>query len=303
MNKTIYDIFARNGLPVPNTNISQEFSKKGVSYYNKDNKENKENKDNELAPLSLGRTSSSEATPHATVEKPPFDGFASQEGSRDQELLDSNSREESSESGFESSESGLVKAETPRIGMNNPAILPGDVDRCLITFYDNGENSRQRYKLGITINPNAAPNEKWEFIANLNKDRRIFMRNIPDENADFVRDFGNTMRDSVKRRFRVYPMLGKVHENSKVAGSTNQKEDGCAAAVYWTGSSWMVTIMLWEYIIADIELVDSILTEKQKRDNVKGVSGVIYGPNSVSRAEWQKRAKPTFKSKKQQSQP
>lgn len=295
MNNTIYEIFAKNGLPIPNSTKDADSAKKGVSYYNKDNKENKDNKDNQLAPLPIGRTSSLEATPLTNVEEPQPDGVASQEGSRGQELLDSNSRESGSGSGVDG---GKVKSQTPLLGMSNPAIVPEDVDRCLLTFYDNGEGTRQRYKLGITINPNTAPNERWEFIANLNKDRRIFMRNIPDENSNYVVDFGNLMRENTKRRFRVYPMLGKIHENSKVAGSTNQKEDGCAAAVYWNGSNWMATVMLWEYVITDIELVDSILTKKQIADNVKAVSGVIYGPNSVSRAEWQKRARPTFKSRK-----
>jgi hypothetical protein len=284
MNKTIYDIFAKNGLPIPNSTKSPDSAKRGVSYYNKDNKENKDNKDNPLAPLPIGRTSSLEATPLTNVEEPHLDGQASQEGSRGQESLDS--------------ESGNEQPETPRIGIINPAILPEDVDRCLLTFYDNGEGSRMRYKLGITINPNSAPSERWEFIANLNKDPRIFRRNIPEENHTFVYDFGQEMRENTKRRFRVYPLLGKIHENSKVSGSTNQKEDGCAAAVYWNGSSWMATVMLWEYYIGDCELTDSILTKKQIADNVKAVSGVIYGPNSVSRAEWQKRARPTFKNRR-----
>ena len=284
MNKTIYDIFAKNGLPIPNSTKDADSAKRGVSYYNKDNKENKENKDNSLAPLPLGRTASSKATPLTNVDEPHLDGQANQEGSRGQESLDS--------------ESGIEKPETPRLGIINPAILPEDVDRCLLTFYDNGEGTRQRYKLGITINPNSAPSERWEFIANLNKDARIFRRNIPEENHTFVYAFGQEMRENTKRRFRVYPMLGKIHENSKVSGSTNQKEDGCAAAVYWNGSSWMATVMLWEYYIGDIELTDSILTKKQIADNVKAVSGVIYGPNSVSQAEWKKRARSTFKSKK-----
>jgi hypothetical protein len=61
----------------------------------------------------------------------------------------------------------------------------------------------------------------------------------------------------------------------------------------------MASVMLWEYLITDIELTDSLVNAKQKTNNVKAVSGVIYGPNSVSRAEWQKRARPTFKQRKQ----
>lgn len=264
--------------------IKKIFDKNGVSYYNKDNKENKENSDTVLAHLPLDRTTSSEATPLKNV---------------DVSLAALSSERDSQEEG-RSPESIVTKqAETPpRIGIVNPGILPEEVDRCLLTYYDNGPNARMRYRLGITINPNEAPGERWEFIANLNKDPRIFRRNIPDENRQFVYDFGNAMRDECKRRYQKYPMLGKIHSNSKLANSTNQKEDGCAAAVYWTGSSWCATVMLWEYVIKDIELTDSLLTAKQIKQNTKAVSGIIYGPCSVSKAKWQKQAQPTFKQRR-----
>lgn len=270
-------IFAQAGLPIP---------QRGVSYYNKDNKENKDNKDNEFPLLPLGKATPLETASQCQIEELLLDSKTIKEESREKELLDS--------------ESGSVSSETPRIGMVNPAILPEDVDRCLLTFYDNGEGKRQRYKLGITINPNSATNERWEFIANLNKDPRIFRRNIPEENRQLVYDFGTELRNQCKSAYRVYPMLGKIHDNSKLtsADTVNQKEDGCAAAVYWTGSEWCASVMLWEYVIHNIPLTDSMLTERQKKQNVRGVSGVIYGANSVSKAEWQKRARPTFKSRK-----
>jgi hypothetical protein len=262
----------------------KKFDEKGVSYYNKDNKENKDNKDTELELLSLDRATPLEATPLNQVkELLP----CQEEGSLDPEAK----RERDLE--------GIEKAETPpRMGLSNPAIVPEEVDRCLLTFYDNGPDARMRYRLAITINPNEAPNERWEFIANLNKDRRIFMRNIPEENKNFVQDFGKVMRQEGKEKYQNYPLIGKIHNNSKRQHSINQKEDGCAAAVQWTGSEWTATVMLWEYLIKDIPLTDSLLTEKQKAQNIRGVSGIIYGPNSKTQAKWQERAKPTFKSKK-----
>ena len=268
--------------------IKKIFDQKGVSYYNKDNKENKDNKDTGFAPPPFDRTSSPEATPlNQTEESLLDDAIIKKEGSLDPEGQEGERN------------SGIVKAETPpRLGLTNPAILPEEVDRCLLTFYDNGPDARMRYRLAITINPNDTPNERWEFIANLNKDRRIFMRNIPQENREFVVDFGRVMRAKCKEKYRNYPMLGKIHNNSKRQNSTNQKEDGCAAAVYWTGSEWLATVMLWEYLIKDIPLIDSLRTERQIKQNVKCVSGIIYGPNSVAQAKWKERAKPTFKSKK-----
>lgn len=268
----------------------KKFDEKGVSYYNKDNKDNKDNRDAEMKPLSLDRTTSSEATPLNQAEESLLDDASIKpQGSLDPE-------------GQEGERSCLVieKAETPpRLGIKDPAITPEEVDRCLLTFYDNGADARMRYRLAITINPNETASERWEFIANLNKDRRIFMRNIPEENREFVVDFGNVMRAECKQKYRNYPMLGKIHNNSKrQAFSVNQKEDGCAAAVYWTGSEWLATVMLWEYVIKDIPLIDSLLTDRQKKQNIRGVSGILYGPNSVTQAKWQERARPTFKSRK-----
>ena len=271
MNKD--EIFKRAGLPLP---------QKGVSYNNKDYKENKDYKDYRFAPLSLDSASRSAVASREIVKPQPS---STEEGQLGWEPLDSRG--------------GEVKAETPGLGIKNPAITPAEVDRCILTFYDNGEGTRQRYKLAITINPNSAPNEKWEFIANLNKDRRIFRRNVPEENQEFVLEFGDLMRDQCKKKYNVYPFLGKIHNNSKSdSNQPNQKEDGCAAAVYWNGSEWMATVMLWEYFIKDIPLTDSFFNEKQKKSNAKSSSGVLYGPESVTKANWQKSARPTFKSRK-----
>lgn len=266
-----------------NPEFLKKFGEKGVFYYNKDNKENKDNKDNTknlTGRLSLDRATPLEATP-LPDQRDTTSMAPSQEVAKPEIVLN-------------------TQSETPpRMGMANPAILPEEVDRCLLTFYDNGEQARQRYKLNITINPNTAPNERWEFTANLNKDRRIFMRNIPEENAQFVRDFGNLMRERTKAQYQCYPMLGKIHSNSKRANAINQKEDGCAAAVYWTGAEWRATVMLWEYLLNDVPLTDSLVTKAQKNSNVKCVSGVIYGPHSKSQAQWRERARPTFKSRRQ----
>lgn len=269
--------------------IQKIFDLNGVSYYNKDNKENKDNKDTATARLSLDRATPLEATPLDQGK---------------QSLLDDASIKEERSSCQEVAKPESIsatQAETPlRIGIEEPGILPEDVDRCLLTFYDNGADSRMRYRLAITINPNEAPSERWEFIANLNKDRRIFMRNIPEQNKGFVQEFGKSMREQGKKLYNNYPMIGKIHNNSKKKNSTNQKEDGCAASVQWTGSEWVATVMLWEYYIHNIPLTDALLTEKQKAQNVRGVSGIIYGKDSQSRAKWQERARPTFKQRRQE---
>jgi len=284
---TIDEILAQAGLPPRNTHKGLD---RGVCYYNIDNKENKDNKDNAIEISSLD--SEADASLSSNEGTTP-DEQVHLERSQGQELLDS-------ESG------GEVVIEQPQTPLNpyatkNPAITPDMVDRCLLTFYDNGEqpksSKKQRYKLGITINPIEAPGERWEFLGNLNKDRRIFVRNMPDANKDVTIRFADDVRSICKADYNSYPLIGKVHANAKWqdgAESKSQKEDGCAVAVYWTGVSWKATVMLWDYMF-EADLFSHNLSPAQTKKNVKAVSGIIYGPNSVTLAKDKKERKPTFR--------
>ena len=292
MTTNIDDIFAQAGLPARNTEITDT---RGVCYYNKENKENKVNTGNEISISSLDSEADASLS---SIEGTTPDEQVHLERSQGQELLDSNSRESGSESG---SEGGVEQPQTPQTGITeNPAITPDMVDRCLLTFYDNGEqpkgSKKQRYKLAITINPTEAPGERWMFLGNLNKDRRIFVRNMPDTNKQVTIQFADALRKHCKNKYGSYPLIGKVHANGgwKKEETMSQKEDGCAVAVYWTGTAWRATVMLWDYIF-ETDLFSHNLSDKQIKKKVKAVSGIVYGPNSVTQAKQTAQRKPTFR--------
>ena len=281
-------IFAQAGLP---TRKPTKNTTRGVCYYNIDNKDNKENKENTDNSLRLIEISSLDSEADASIssneDTTPDEQVHLERGQEGQELLDS--------------ESGLEKPETPQGFTEDPAITPDMVDRCLLTFYDNGEqpkgSKKQRYKLGITINPVEAPGERWEFLGNCNKDRRIFVRNMPEKNRTPTIEFIDGVRAVCKAKFNSYPLIGKVHANAKWTDgeeSKSQKEDGCAVAVYWTGVSWKACIMMWDYII-EADLFSHNLSPSQTKKNVKAVSGILYGPNSVTLKKDKLERKPTFR--------
>ena len=285
-------IFAQAGLPPRNT---PKTGTRGVCYYNKDNKDNKDNKENTDNLIEISSLDSeADASLSSREVTTPDEQVHLERGQEGQELLDSNSRE----SGLEG---GVEQPETPQGFTEDPAITPDMVDRCLLTFYDNGEqpkgSKKQRYKLGITINPVEAPNDKWEFLGNCNKDRRVFVRNMPEKNKSQTIAFADELRSNCKAKYNSYPMIGKVHANAKWqqgAESMSEKEDGCAVAVYWTGTYWKATVMLWDYVF-EADLFSHNLSPAQVKKNVKAVSGVIYGPNSVTKAKQSEQRKPTFR--------
>jgi hypothetical protein len=279
-------IFALAGLPSRNT---KKTDTAGVCYYNIDNKDNKENKENTEDPLDLSSLDTEANASLRSNEVITSHEQVQRRSSQEEESLDS--------------KGGRVKAETPAnpLATEDPALTPSMVDRCLLTFYDNGEqpkgSKKQRYKLGITINPIEAPGDRWEFIGNCNKDRRIFVRNLPEKNRSQTIQFVDEMRTRCKSQYSSYPLIGKVHANAKWnegQESMSQKEDGCAVAVFWTGSHWRATIMLWDYII-ETDLFSHDLSANQKRKNVKAVSGIIYGPNSTTKLADASKRKPTFR--------
>ena len=242
MTTNIDNIFAQAGLPARQTNKTDT---RGVCYYNIDNKDNKDNKENTVNSIDISSLDSEACASLSSNEVTTPDEQVHLERSQEgQELLDS--------------EGGRVSSETPQnpFATEDPALTPAMVDRCLLTFYDNGEqpkgSKKQRYKLGITINPIEATGERWEFIGNLNKDRRIFVRNMPEINREVTVAFADSMRSHCKDRYGSYPLIGKVHANAKWQDgeeSKSQKEDGCAVAVYWTGTAWRASIMLWDYFV------------------------------------------------------
>jgi hypothetical protein len=248
----------------------KKFTATGVSYYNIDNKDNKENKENtETAFLSsLGSEANASQD---QVEVTPLEAS-------------------SQEAGRSPINSNVPQAETP-------VLCEDDVARCIVTMHDNGEGTRQRYKLSITINPREDESQQWRFIGNLNKDRRIFVRNLPEHDKQNTIEFVDSIRKHCKQNHNTYPYIGKVHANygyNPTDEQYNQKEDSCAVAVWWDGSGWQCVVKLWDFYLKE-SLHKEHLTPKQKRANVIAQSNLWTHPLAKS----QKKRNPTFRARRQ----
>lgn len=247
----------------------KKFTPTGVSYYNKENKDNKDNKENTETSFLSSLDSEANASLNQ-VEVTPLEASSQEEGRSP-------------------ITSGTEQAETP-------VLCEDDVARCIITMHDNGENTRQRYKLSITINPLENESQQWKFIGNLNKDRRIFVRNLPDYDKANTIAFVDSIRKHCKDKYNTYPYIGKVHSNygyNPTEEQYNQKEDSCAVAVWWNGSGWQCAIKLWNFYLLE-SLHKEHLTPKQKRANVIAQSNLWTHPNAKS----QKKRNPTFRARR-----
>lgn len=226
----------------------------GVDYYNIDNRDNRDNKDNSVLLLSSG-----------------------QEADASSKIIGQE---------IETKSHNSIAPQPP-----TPILQEQDVARCLVTWYDNGERTRQRYKLAIRINPTENQSEAWDFIANCNKDPRVFRRYCPDRET---RLFGDEMRQYVKNKTGNYPYLGKIHANyhwNPNGDQYNSTESDSGAAVWWDGTGWRCVVKIYDYI-KDIALYTDRLTQKQKLSNVKA-TGIWFCEGTGPRRN------PTFKQRRQ----
>ena len=73
-----------------------------------------------------------------------------------------------------------------------PTLHRDMVQRALITFFDNGEKAKQRFKIAVRLNLKDEPsNESPEFIAPITKDGRAFRRYSAPNTRDDLIDFHN----------------------------------------------------------------------------------------------------------------
>lgn len=231
--------------------MDKKFTEIGVDYYNIDNKDNKDNRDNDLLDLSFG-----------------LEADAS---------LKLTGQEEKTKS---------IALQSP-----TPTLTESDVARCLITWYDNGEHVRQRYKLAIRINPTHEQSTSWNFIANCNKDPRVFRRHCPDT---LTRQFGDEMRAYTKDQTGNYPYLGKIHANAgwnPNGDQYNDTESESGVAVWWDGSGWRCVVKLYDFL-KEIKLYNDKLTPAQIKKNVKA-TGIFFAQGTGPKRNM------TFKEKRQ----
>lgn len=141
-----------------------------------------------------------------------------------------------------------------------------DVKRCLVQLWDNGETSRQRYKLKIRLN--LADGTDADFIAALTKDPRNFIKHTADK--ELARNWRKLSNDKVKAEYGVKPWLGKFHMvqggGYKEGFHQQTVEPNCFATVWWDeeAKDWSATIMMYDFALEEIDMQSRNVTDKQR---------------------------------------
>jgi hypothetical protein len=154
-----------------------------------------------------------------------------------------------------------------------PILTRDMIERAVITFFDNGEGSKQRYKLAIRLNLKDEPlKDSPEFISPLSKDPRTFRRYAAPGTRDDLIEFHNEIRVHVKEKgVENKPYFGKFHLNH--SNWTNQKakiqvEPNCYASIWYDGDCWSGIVKLYDFLLKFDTYSDNI-TLKQSKMGVK----------------------------------
>lgn len=224
----------------------------GVGYYNKENKENTKNKENEV-----------------NIYKNEVTSFCDKENIC---LSDG-----SGLASLSASQTSVLHDTAIPVATSNPTGNPAEVlnedmiSRAVIQLWDNGEKSRQRYKLRVRFN--LIDKENPEFIAAVSKDMRNFKKYIPEECYDEIVELARNLRVQIKEHFHTYPLIGKFHYNN---GWSEEKQKAYIQIEPWTFAGawydthhegWEAWLKVYDWQ-AKISLSDEYLTDNQKKQGV-----------------------------------
>jgi hypothetical protein len=154
-----------------------------------------------------------------------------------------------------------------------PTLTKSMVERAVITFFDNGDQIKQRYKISVRLNLKDEPSlDSPEFIAPLSKDPRTFRRYSAPGTRDDLIQFHDEMRIYVKELgVENKPYFGKFHLNHKQWAEGRAKiqvEPLSYAAVWYDGDGWSGVIKLYDFIL-NFDLFANNITHKQQQKGVK----------------------------------
>jgi hypothetical protein len=176
-------------------------------------------------------------------------------------------------SSVSSGQDSVLKDQDPTRGMALASMLTPsptplqqrDIKRCVVQLFDNGEESRQRYKLKVRLN--LVDGEDVDFIAPLTKDARNFLKHTVDR--ELARNWKIESYQLIQKQYAVKPWLGKFHlvRNSYTSKHHVQVvEPNCFATVWWDDEArdWTATIMLYDFSLEDIDLQSRNVQAAQK---------------------------------------
>lgn len=154
-----------------------------------------------------------------------------------------------------------------------PMLEKSMVERAIITFFDNGEDAKQRYKIAIRLNLKDEPaSESPEFIAPLTKDARTFRRYSAPGTRDDLIAFHDEMRLYVRSLgIDNKPYFGKFHLNHGKWGEGRAKiqvEPLSYATVWYDGEGWCGVVKLYDFVLK-FDLFQNNITQRQQKNGVK----------------------------------
>jgi len=153
-----------------------------------------------------------------------------------------------------------------------PVLNEDMIARAVIQFFDNGEKSRQRFKIKVRFN--LVDKENPEFIATLTKDWSNFKKYIPAECREYVMESARQFRADVKAKYNVVPYMGKFHLNTgkqtaTTKGFTNIEPNTLAFVWYDNvNSQWKYFIMFYDFM-RNGTFDATYITQAQTRAGVK----------------------------------
>ncbi len=155
-----------------------------------------------------------------------------------------------------------------------PTLQKSMVEKAFVTFFDNGPDAKQRYKIAIRLNlvDDGSDDLTPEFIAPITKDPRSFRRYAATGTKQDLIDFHIEMRGYVKELgVDNKPYFGKFHLNHKNWSNKKSKiqvEPYCYACVWYDGEGWSAVIRLYDFII-QFDLFNTNVTANQTKMGVK----------------------------------
>lgn len=159
-------------------------------------------------------------------------------------------------------------------GFDTPAPTPlamKDVKRAVVQLWDNGEHSKQRYKLKVRLN--LTDGTDADFIAALTKDPRNFVKHTA--NKELAREWRTEFNQKIKAEFNVKPWLGKFHMvqsgGYKTGFHQQTNEPNCFATVWWDeeAKDWSTTFMIYDFAISELDMQARNCTELQKKQGCR----------------------------------
>lgn len=167
-------------------------------------------------------------------------------------------------------EEGLLDPKAEPVLQAAPVLDEDQVLRCVIQLFDNGEGQRQRYKLKVRLNLKDGSNA--EFVAPLTKDRRNFVRYIPEPGRSEIIKAADQFNKQIKSKYNVNAWLGKPHFNRgrSQTKTRNQVEPESFVGVYYKQQerSWAGILKIYDFAIL-FDLYND-MTFKQSLSGVKG---------------------------------